>query len=51
MKGNICLNDQGSSVLPREVFQCENSLVSVLVVISLGQIRFTHEEMNIPILF
>ena len=41
IEGNICLNVQGSSVLPREVFQCKNSLVSVLVVISLEQIRFT----------
>ena len=55
IEGNICLNVQGSSVLPREVFQCKNSLVSVLVVISLGQIRFTQytwrNEYTIQILF
>ena len=43
IKGNICLNDWGSLVLPREVFWCKNALVSP------GQIRFTHEEMNIKI--
>ena len=55
IEGNICLNVQGSSVLPREVFQCKNSLVSVFVVISLGKIRFTQytwrNEYTIQILF